>query len=202
MPLCPHDECQQFETVFHDKLSDGDSGFYANSLADNVYPPVFIRTKVWKIHTRIQSNFKLAESRVKDRVRKSSSLQLCMQLNDPSPNFGYEPVDSSKNDSGAFSYQPQKHTRGSIFIQNDSGPSGISSSRRPRVCNDGQSRKPSGPPNYPTPVATTSGTTSDTATGHVDSTGTLGLKSVKVGGKRVERVHWRYGVRCWRDLGP
>ncbi|GKF17785.1 hypothetical protein Tco_0062703, partial [Tanacetum coccineum] len=70
----------------------------------------------------------------------------------------------------AFSYQPRKRTRGSIFIQNDSGPSGISSSRRPRVCNDGRSRKPSGPPNYPTPAATTSGTPSDTATGHVDST--------------------------------
>ncbi|PWA62037.1 tubby like protein 8 [Artemisia annua] len=46
---------------------------------------------------------KEAKSRVKDRVRKSSSLQLCMQLNDTNPNFGlgcYEPVDSSKNDSG------------------------------------------------------------------------------------------------------
>ncbi|GJY59878.1 hypothetical protein Tco_0459770 [Tanacetum coccineum] len=42
----------------------------------------------------------LAQSCVKDRVRKSSSLQLCMQLNDLSPNFGCEPVDSSKNDSG------------------------------------------------------------------------------------------------------
>ncbi|GJQ97022.1 hypothetical protein Tco_0008161 [Tanacetum coccineum] len=72
--------------------------------------------------------------------------------------------------TGAFSYQPRKRTRGSIFIQNDSGQSGISSSRRPRVCNDGRSRKPSGPPNYPTPAATTSGTPSDTATGHVDST--------------------------------
>ncbi|GJY06089.1 hypothetical protein Tco_0373143, partial [Tanacetum coccineum] len=41
-----------------------------------------------------------AQSRVKDRVSKSSSLQLCMQLNDLSPNFGCEPVDSSKNDSG------------------------------------------------------------------------------------------------------
>ncbi|GJV59231.1 hypothetical protein Tco_1465331 [Tanacetum coccineum] len=41
-----------------------------------------------------------SQSRVKDRVRKSSSLQLCMQLNDLSPNFGREPVDSSKNDSG------------------------------------------------------------------------------------------------------
>nr|GEY22698.1 serine/threonine-protein kinase 38-like [Tanacetum cinerariifolium] len=41
-----------------------------------------------------------AQSRVKDKVRKLSSLQLCMQLNDPRPNFGYEPVDSSKNDSG------------------------------------------------------------------------------------------------------
>ncbi|GJW86133.1 tubby-like protein 8 [Tanacetum coccineum] len=41
-----------------------------------------------------------AQSRVKDRVRKLSSLQLCMQLNDPSPNFGYKPVDSSKNKSG------------------------------------------------------------------------------------------------------
>ncbi|GJY00451.1 hypothetical protein Tco_0357469, partial [Tanacetum coccineum] len=177
MPLCPHDECQQFETIFHDKLSDGDSGFYANSLVDNVYPPVFIRTKVWKIHTRIPSNFKLAESHVKDRVRKSSSLQLCMQLNDLSPNFGYEHVDSSKNDSGAFSYQPRKHTRGSIFIQNDSGPSGISSSRRPQVCNDGRSRKPSGPPNYPTLAATTSGTSSDTATIHVDST--YGFRSAR-----------------------
>ncbi|GKB38965.1 hypothetical protein Tco_0883907, partial [Tanacetum coccineum] len=72
--------------------------------------------------------------------------------------------------TGAFSYQPLKRTRGSIFIQNDNGPSGISSSKRPRVCNDGRSRIPSGPPNYPAPAATTSGTPSDTATGHVDST--------------------------------
>ncbi|GKE61254.1 hypothetical protein Tco_1511621, partial [Tanacetum coccineum] len=43
---------------------------------------------------------KSSQSRVKDRVRKSSYLQLCMQLNDPSPNFGYKPVDLSKNDSG------------------------------------------------------------------------------------------------------
>ncbi|GKB40410.1 hypothetical protein Tco_0885352, partial [Tanacetum coccineum] len=41
-----------------------------------------------------------AQSHVNDRVRKLSSLQLCMQLNDVSLNFGYEPVDSSKNDSG------------------------------------------------------------------------------------------------------
>ncbi|GJX00123.1 hypothetical protein Tco_0184036 [Tanacetum coccineum] len=45
------------------------------------------------VHTKAQSH-------VKDRVRKSSYLQLCMQLNDPSPNFGYKPVDLSKNDSG------------------------------------------------------------------------------------------------------
>ncbi|GKC67241.1 hypothetical protein Tco_1099839 [Tanacetum coccineum] len=41
-----------------------------------------------------------SQSRMKDRVRKLSSLQLCMQLNDVSLNFGYETVDSSKNDSG------------------------------------------------------------------------------------------------------
>ncbi|GKD79486.1 hypothetical protein Tco_1342107, partial [Tanacetum coccineum] len=69
--------------------------------------------------------------------------------------------------TSAFSYQPRKRTRGSIFIQKDSGTSGISSSKRPRVCNDGRSRKPSGLPNYPTPAATTSGTPSDTATSHV-----------------------------------
>ncbi|GKC46084.1 hypothetical protein Tco_1063806 [Tanacetum coccineum] len=61
-PLCPHDEYQQFEIVFHDKLFDGDSGFYANSLADDGYPPVFLRTKVWKIHARTPNNFKLSEA--------------------------------------------------------------------------------------------------------------------------------------------
>ncbi|GJY51095.1 hypothetical protein Tco_0441942 [Tanacetum coccineum] len=77
---------------------------------------------------------------------------------------------SSATPTGAFSYQPRKRTRGSIFIQKDSGTSGISSSKRPRVCNNGRSQKPSGLPNYPTPAATTFGTPSDTATGHVDST--------------------------------
>ncbi|XP_071731821.1 tubby-like protein 8 [Rutidosis leptorrhynchoides] len=45
----------------------------------------------------------VAKSRAKDKVWKPSSLQLCMQLNDPNTNFGsnfYEPVDSSKNNSG------------------------------------------------------------------------------------------------------
>ncbi|KAM0003556.1 putative transcription factor TUBBY family [Helianthus debilis subsp. tardiflorus] len=44
----------------------------------------------------------IAKSRVKDKAWKPSSLQLCMQLND-NPNFGsqfYEPLDSSKNNSG------------------------------------------------------------------------------------------------------
>ncbi|KAI3727135.1 hypothetical protein L1987_66944 [Smallanthus sonchifolius] len=45
----------------------------------------------------------IAKSRVKDKGWKPSSLQLCMQLNDPNPNLGshfYEPLDSSKNNSG------------------------------------------------------------------------------------------------------
>lgn len=45
----------------------------------------------------------IAKSRLKDRAWKPSSLQLCMQLNDPIPNFGssfYEPIDSGKNNSG------------------------------------------------------------------------------------------------------
>lgn len=45
----------------------------------------------------------VAKSRLKDRAWKPSSLQLCMQLNDPNPNFGldfYEPINSSKNNSG------------------------------------------------------------------------------------------------------
>ncbi|KAL8250252.1 hypothetical protein R6Q59_033945 [Mikania micrantha] len=45
----------------------------------------------------------VARSRLKDKAWKPSSLQLCMQLNDPHPNFGshfYEPLDSSKNNSG------------------------------------------------------------------------------------------------------
>ncbi|GJY75258.1 hypothetical protein Tco_0480374, partial [Tanacetum coccineum] len=45
--------------------------------------------------------------------------------------------------TGALSYQPREHTR----AQNDSGLSGSSSSERPRVYNDGQSRNPSEPPN-------------------------------------------------------
>ncbi|GJZ46813.1 hypothetical protein Tco_0600645 [Tanacetum coccineum] len=60
-PLYPHDEYQQFEIVFHVKLFDGDSGFYANSLADDGYPPVFLRTKVWKIHATTPNICKLSE---------------------------------------------------------------------------------------------------------------------------------------------
>lgn len=44
-----------------------------------------------------------AKSRLKDKGWKPSSLQFCMQLNDPNSNFGsnfYEPLDSSKNNSG------------------------------------------------------------------------------------------------------
>nr|GEX79466.1 hypothetical protein [Tanacetum cinerariifolium]GFA55462.1 hypothetical protein [Tanacetum cinerariifolium] len=61
-PLCPHDEYQQFEIVNNGHLFDGDGGFYANSLADDGYPPVFLRTKVWKIHARTPNNFKLSEA--------------------------------------------------------------------------------------------------------------------------------------------
>ncbi|KAI3766140.1 hypothetical protein L2E82_16191 [Cichorium intybus] len=45
----------------------------------------------------------IAKSRLKDRAWKPSSLQLCMQLDDPIPTFGlsfYEPIDSNKNNSG------------------------------------------------------------------------------------------------------
>lgn len=44
-----------------------------------------------------------SKSRLKDRAWKPSSLQLCMQLNDPIPTFGstfYESFDSNKNNSG------------------------------------------------------------------------------------------------------
>lgn len=44
-----------------------------------------------------------AKTRLKDRAWKPSSLQLCMQLNDPNPTLGsnfYEPIDSNKNNSG------------------------------------------------------------------------------------------------------
>ncbi|KAI3785959.1 hypothetical protein L1987_45085 [Smallanthus sonchifolius] len=47
----------------------------------------------------------IAKSHVKDKGWKPSSLQLCMQLNDLNPNFGshfYEPLDSSKNNSGSI----------------------------------------------------------------------------------------------------
>ncbi|XP_024969836.1 tubby-like protein 8 [Cynara cardunculus var. scolymus] len=45
----------------------------------------------------------IAKTRLKDRAWKPSSLQLCMQLNDPNPTFGsnfYEPIGSNKNNSG------------------------------------------------------------------------------------------------------
>ncbi|GKC46532.1 hypothetical protein Tco_1064254 [Tanacetum coccineum] len=45
-----------------EKLFDGDSGFYANSLANDGYPPVFLRTEVWKIHARTPNNFKLSDA--------------------------------------------------------------------------------------------------------------------------------------------
>ncbi|PWA58077.1 hypothetical protein CTI12_AA403930 [Artemisia annua] len=61
-PLCPHDEYQQFEIVFHKTFDDGEGGFYAKSLADDGYPPVFLRTKVWKIYAKTPNNFKLSEA--------------------------------------------------------------------------------------------------------------------------------------------
>ncbi|GKB38643.1 hypothetical protein Tco_0883585 [Tanacetum coccineum] len=78
-------------------------------------------------------------------------------------------INSSATPTGALSYQPRECTR----VQNDSGPSGSSSSKRSRVCNDGQRRNPSDPPNHHTPVVTTSGTPSDTSGGRLDSTGTV-----------------------------
>ncbi|GJW42048.1 hypothetical protein Tco_0070847 [Tanacetum coccineum] len=90
---------------------------------------------------------------------------------------------SSATPTGALSYQPRERTRGSIFIQKDSGPSGSSSSKRPRVCNDGQSRNPSDSSNHYTPAVTTSGTPSDTSGGRLDSTdvtnGPSGISSSK-----------------------
>ncbi|GKC75625.1 hypothetical protein Tco_1126399, partial [Tanacetum coccineum] len=73
----------------------------------------------------------------------------------------------------ALSHQPRERTRGSIFIQDDSGPSESSSSKRPRVCNDSQSRNPSDLPNHHTPAVTTSGTPSDTSGGRLDFTSTV-----------------------------
>ncbi|GJS97561.1 hypothetical protein Tco_0804529 [Tanacetum coccineum] len=86
-PLYPHDEYQQFEIVFHVKLFDRDSGFYANCLADDGYPPVFLRTKVWKIHATTPNICKLSEE---NRINVSLRSRL------PDLNF---PLSSKVSDS-------------------------------------------------------------------------------------------------------
>ncbi|GKF69550.1 hypothetical protein Tco_0202607, partial [Tanacetum coccineum] len=116
-------------------------------------------------HTRAQNDSGLSGSSSSERPRVYNDGQ---SRNPSDPPNHYTPAVTTSgtpsdtsggrlDSTGAFSYQPRNSTRGFIFIQNDSGLSGISSSKRPRVCNDGRSQKPSGPPNYPTPAATTFG---------------------------------------------
>nr|GEW63817.1 protein BUD31 homolog 2 [Tanacetum cinerariifolium]GEX43378.1 protein BUD31 homolog 2 [Tanacetum cinerariifolium] len=96
-PLCPHDEYQQFELVFHVKLFDGDSGFYANSLADDDYPPIFLRTKVWKIHATTLNICTLSEA---NRINVSLRSRL------PDLNFSLSSKVSDSVVVGKYNYAP------------------------------------------------------------------------------------------------
>lgn len=56
-PFDPHDVYQQFEIVLKPSGS-----FYAKSLAEDGYPPHFLRIKGWQIYTKTPKNYELREA--------------------------------------------------------------------------------------------------------------------------------------------
>ncbi|GJZ70160.1 hypothetical protein Tco_0633710 [Tanacetum coccineum] len=61
-PLNTHDVYQQFEIVPKEIACNGDGSFYAKSVAEDGYPPDFLRSSGWEIYTQTPKNYKLTEA--------------------------------------------------------------------------------------------------------------------------------------------
>ena len=83
-PLDPHDVYQQFEIIPYSTLCKGSGSFYAKSLADDGFPPNFLRRKGWEIYTKTPKNYELREA-------KGINVALRSQL----PELNFQP--STKN---------------------------------------------------------------------------------------------------------
>ncbi|KAJ0652075.1 hypothetical protein HanOQP8_Chr15g0568031 [Helianthus annuus] len=69
-PLDTHDIYQQFEIVQKGTQCSGDGSFYAKSLADDGYPPYFLRRKGWQIYSKTPKNYELHEAKgIDDSLR-------------------------------------------------------------------------------------------------------------------------------------
>ncbi|KAK9064652.1 hypothetical protein SSX86_016034 [Deinandra increscens subsp. villosa] len=69
-PLDTHDMYQQFEIVPYETACSGDGRFYAKSLAEDGYPPHFLRRKGWQIYSKTPKNYELHEAKgIDDSLR-------------------------------------------------------------------------------------------------------------------------------------
>lgn len=61
-PFDPHDTYQQFEIANYEALCSGRGSFYAKSVAQDAFPPSFLRREGWNIETKTPKNYKLGEA--------------------------------------------------------------------------------------------------------------------------------------------
>ncbi|KAL7610875.1 hypothetical protein Lser_V15G11926 [Lactuca serriola] len=70
-PLDPYDVYQQFEIIPYETFFKGDGSFYAKSIAEDGYPPNFLRRKGWEIYTKTPTNYELHEAKGIDDALRS-----------------------------------------------------------------------------------------------------------------------------------
>ncbi|KAL1807820.1 hypothetical protein ACET3Z_024810 [Daucus carota] len=61
-PFDPSDTHQQFEIANYETACNEGGGFYAKSVAQDSFPPHFLRRKGWKINTKTPKNYTLGEA--------------------------------------------------------------------------------------------------------------------------------------------
>nr|XP_043639687.1 uncharacterized protein LOC122610796 [Erigeron canadensis] len=70
-PLDPKDVYQQFEIVPCNSICKFNCSFYAKSLANDGYPPCFLRRKTWEIYSKTPKNYELREAKGIDDAFRS-----------------------------------------------------------------------------------------------------------------------------------
>ncbi|XP_023771692.1 uncharacterized protein LOC111920354 [Lactuca sativa] len=85
-PLEPNDVYQQFEIVPYKASCRGDGSFNAKSVAEDGYPPHFLRRKGWEIYTKTPKNYELREANgLNDSLRSRL------------PEFSFSPSNKTSN---------------------------------------------------------------------------------------------------------
>ncbi|KAD7478762.1 hypothetical protein R6Q59_005478 [Mikania micrantha] len=85
-PLNPNNMYQQFEIVPYITPCKGNGSFYAKSIAEDGYPPNFLRRKGWEIYTKTPKNYELSEAKGID-----DSIRSCL------PDLDFPPSSKSSN---------------------------------------------------------------------------------------------------------